>query len=71
LTLEEIDWLFYEGKVVMRSRRVAKHGWHQEEGWSNFPRRAGHSSAMPVVEVESVDGRDKRDVVKKHEGIGK
>ncbi|KAJ4377745.1 hypothetical protein N0V83_000575 [Neocucurbitaria cava] len=32
LTLEEVDWLFYEGNVVKRSRRVAKQGWEQAEG---------------------------------------
>lgn len=32
LTLEEVDWLFYEGDVVKRSRRVAKQGWEQAEG---------------------------------------
>lgn len=32
LTLEEVDWLFYEGDVVKRSIRVAKHGWEQAEG---------------------------------------
>lgn len=32
LTLEEVDWLFYEGDVVKRSRRVAKMGWEHAEG---------------------------------------
>ncbi|KAI4939144.1 uncharacterized protein J4E92_000427 [Alternaria infectoria] len=32
LTLEEVDWLFYEGDVVKRSRRVAKEGWEQAVG---------------------------------------
>ncbi len=32
LTLEEVDWLFYEGNVVKRSRRVAKEGWENAEG---------------------------------------
>lgn len=32
LTLEEVDWLFYEGDVVKRSRRVAKEGWEQAIG---------------------------------------
>lgn len=32
LTLEEVDWLFYEGDVVRRSRRVAKMGWESAEG---------------------------------------
>jgi hypothetical protein len=32
LTLEEVDWLFYEGDVVRRSRRVAKQGWEAAEG---------------------------------------
>lgn len=32
LTLEEVDWLFYEGDVVKRSRRVAKEGWERAEG---------------------------------------
>ena len=31
LTLEEVDWLFYEGDVVKRSRRVAKQGWENAE----------------------------------------
>ncbi|KAI4619041.1 hypothetical protein J4E83_005993 [Alternaria metachromatica] len=32
LTLEEVDWLFYEGDVVKRSRRIAKEGWEQAVG---------------------------------------
>ena len=32
LTLEEVDWLFYEGDVVKRSLRVAKVGWEHAEG---------------------------------------
>jgi len=32
LTLEEVDWLFYEGNVVRRSRHVAKEGWDAAEG---------------------------------------
>ena len=32
LTLEEVDWLFYEGNVVRRSRRIAKEGWDVAEG---------------------------------------
>ena len=32
LTLEEVDWLFYEGDVVKRSRRVAKEGWEHAVG---------------------------------------
>jgi hypothetical protein len=27
-----VDWLFYEGDVVKRSRRVAKEGWERAEG---------------------------------------
>jgi hypothetical protein len=37
LTLEEIDWLFYEGKVVRRSRKIAKEGWGDVEGLSSPP----------------------------------
>lgn len=37
LTLEEVDWLFYEGDVVRRSRRVAKHGWEAAEGAEPHP----------------------------------
>ena len=37
LTLEEVDWLFYEGNVVRRSRRVAKSGWEAAEGQTPDP----------------------------------
>ncbi|KAJ4342849.1 hypothetical protein N0V95_006828 [Ascochyta clinopodiicola] len=32
LSLEEVDWLFYEGGAVKKSRRVRKHGWEAVEG---------------------------------------
>lgn len=37
LTLEEVDWLFYEGDVVRRSRRIAKEGWEVAEGAEPHP----------------------------------
>ncbi|UPX20395.1 uncharacterized protein EKO05_0010627 [Ascochyta rabiei] len=32
LSLEEVDWLFYEGGAVAKSRRVRKFGWEAEDG---------------------------------------
>jgi hypothetical protein len=50
LTLEEVDWLFYEGDVVKRSRRIAKHGWEQAEGGQ---------PDIGVLETGSVGSREK------------
>lgn len=47
LTLEEIDWLFIEKDAVKTSKRVAKHGWGDENPWQ---RRA---SRMAVAEKEA------------------
>jgi len=52
LTLEEIDWLFYEGKAVQRSKRVAKHGWGPGEGVA----RTRQSPA--VLESGSVESKE-------------
>lgn len=43
LTLEEIDWLFYEKGAVKMSKRVAKHGWGDDNPWS---RRADRMAVM-------------------------
>ncbi|KAH7397411.1 putative Myo-inositol transporter 1 [Pyrenochaeta sp. MPI-SDFR-AT-0127] len=61
LTLEEVDWLFYEGNVVKRSRRIAKHGWEEAEG------------VVPagILETGSVSSERKDgDVVEKKENTG-
>lgn len=54
LTLEEIDWLFLEGRAVATSKRVARHGWGADNPWE---RRAGRlaekdEGAAGVVAVE-------------------
>ncbi|KAF2713936.1 putative Myo-inositol transporter 1 [Pleomassaria siparia CBS 279.74] len=56
LTLEEIDWLFYEGKAVKRSRRVAKTGWGEGEG---FARRQNTPALMESASLGSNDKEDK------------
>lgn len=60
LTLEEVDWLFYEGDVVKRSRRVARHGWEAAEGVQ---------PDVGVLETGSVGSREKD--VGKDEGTEK
>lgn len=59
LTLEEIDWLFYEGNVVKRSVRIAKDGW--EESMTN-----GHRS-LAVLESGSISSREKKNVTEQRE----
>jgi hypothetical protein len=62
LTLEEVDWLFYEGDVVRRSRRVAKQGWEQAEGEEPHP---------GILETGSVSsGKKNEDVAEKRENNG-
>jgi hypothetical protein len=61
LTLEEIDWLFYEGKAVRRSRRIAKEGWGPGEGVL----RTRQSPA--VLESGSFGSKEKEDSVEKVE----
>ncbi|KAF2675812.1 putative Myo-inositol transporter 1 [Lentithecium fluviatile CBS 122367] len=61
LTLEEIDWLFYEGDVVKRSRRVAKEGWGAAEGHG----AQGLTPAM--LETGSSSSGKREDVVEKNE----
>lgn len=55
LTLEEIDWLFLEGKVVRRSRKIAKEGWGTETGWGSFARQ-GESTSFGSREKDEADG---------------
>jgi hypothetical protein len=62
LTLEEVDWLFYQGDVVKHSRRVAKEGWDKAEGAEPEPGiletgRAG-SSKKGADEAEKYENRD-------------
>lgn len=52
LTLEEVDWLFYEGDVVKRSRRVAKQGWEVAEGTQ---------PDVGVLETGSLGSRDREE----------
>jgi hypothetical protein len=63
LTLEEIDWLFYEGKAVRRSRRVAKEGWGPGEGMA----RVRNSPTM-LEEGRLENEREKMDGVEQVEG---
>jgi hypothetical protein len=67
LTLEEIDWLFYEGKVVRRSRRVAKHGWEHGENWGSFARQGGQGPSPAALEDGSLESKEKEATVEKHE----
>lgn len=48
LTLEEIDWLFLEKDAVKTSKRVAKHGWGDENPWQ----RRANRMAMPEKEID-------------------
>jgi len=61
LTLEEIDWLFYEGKAVQRSRRVAKEGWGPGEGVARMRR------SPAALESGSLESKEKEDGVEKVE----
>jgi hypothetical protein len=62
LTLEEVDWLFYQGDVVKHSRRVAKEGWEKAEGAEPEPGMletgSTRSSKKGVDEVEKYENRD-------------
>ncbi|KAL5434728.1 hypothetical protein PMIN06_011303 [Paraphaeosphaeria minitans] len=63
LTLEEIDWLFYEGDVVKRSIRIAKDGWEEGVGWGS-----GTNGASPaVLESGSLSSKEKKNVVEQNE----
>jgi hypothetical protein len=57
-----VDWLFYEGNVVKRSRKVAKQGWEQVVG--------AHPAAL--AETGSISSGKKLDVgteKKEHTGL--
>ncbi|KAF1999197.1 hypothetical protein P154DRAFT_577136 [Amniculicola lignicola CBS 123094] len=58
LTLEEIDWLFYEGNVVRRSRRVAKHGWEAEEDKDRQCRGLEHEGDGSKGKEDAVEHRE-------------
>lgn len=65
LTLEEVDWLFYERGVVARSRRVARGGW-AGEGEVSGPgmlevggRRVSVGSMMGEKERDGVERRER------------
>ncbi|PVI05638.1 putative Myo-inositol transporter 1 [Periconia macrospinosa] len=64
LTLEEIDWLFYEGDVVKRSKRVAKEGWGETEGWGSVAERVGGQSPIMVDAGSQQSGKEKEGVEK-------
>lgn len=57
-----MDWLFYEGDVVKRSRRVAKEGWERAEG--------GELS-QGVVETGSVASSKREGEVEKREDVAR
>lgn len=57
LTLEEVDWLFYEGDVVKRSRRVAKEGWEKAEGVEPAP-GVLESGSLSSGRKEGVERKD-------------
>jgi hypothetical protein len=62
LTLEEVDWLFYQGDVVKHSRRVAKEGWEKAEGAEPEPDMLETGSAgrskKGADEAEKYENRD-------------
>ncbi|KAJ4298827.1 hypothetical protein N0V90_004069 [Kalmusia sp. IMI 367209] len=60
LTLEEIDWLFYEGNVVKRSVRIAKEGWEEGVGW-------GHGPSPGALESGSVTSKEKTHAVEQND----
>lgn len=43
LSLEEIDWLFLEKDAVKVSRKVAKHGWGEDNPWQRRAARMAES----------------------------
>ncbi|KAJ4349572.1 uncharacterized protein N0V89_008188 [Didymosphaeria variabile] len=63
LTLEEIDWLFYEGDVVKRSVRVSKEGWEEGVGWGS----SVHGPSPAVLESGSLSSKEKTNVVEQNE----
>ncbi|KAL1610619.1 hypothetical protein SLS60_002289 [Paraconiothyrium brasiliense] len=63
LTLEEIDWLFYEGNVVRRSVRISKEGWEEGVGWGS----SVHGPSPAVLESGSLSSREKANVVEQNE----
>lgn len=58
LTLEEVDWLFYEGDVVRRSRRVAKMGWESAEGEDAGVLETGSASLESKREEGGVERKE-------------
>lgn len=52
LTLEQVDWLFYNSGVVKRSRRVARHGWEGVEGGQT------NGGVLETGSVGSAEGKD-------------
>ena len=58
LTLEEVDWLFYEGDVVKRSRRVAKEGWEHAEGVNPVAAMETGSLSSGKREEEGVEKKE-------------
>ncbi|KAF2260664.1 general substrate transporter [Lojkania enalia] len=67
LTLEEIDWLFYDGNVVRRSRRVAKHGWERGEGWGSFSHQGGKGPSPAAIESGSLSSKVNEATTEQHE----
>jgi hypothetical protein len=58
LTLEEVDYLFYEGNVVKRSRRVAKQGWGPTEGAMTSPGVIESGIASSEKDEEDAEKRE-------------
>jgi hypothetical protein len=70
LTLEEVDWLFYKGDVVRRSRQVAKSGWEAVEGQT--PDISVLETGTGSFSSKKEDGLEKRETggVEKREDLG-
>lgn len=57
LTLEEIDWLFLEKDVVKTSRRVAKHGWGDDNPWERRANRVAVEEKDHEPKVIGIENR--------------
>lgn len=57
LTLEEIDWLFLEGDAVKTSRRVAKHGWGNDNPWQRRTARMALGEKEGEANAVGVENR--------------
>lgn len=57
LTLEDIDWLFLEEGAVEMSKRVASHGWGDDNPWQRRVDRMATQVRGGELKVNNVEGR--------------